>query len=221
MLIEFCDMLCSDVNDIYLDSANASKARVYIGGNLVAVSTSFEYNEVYNMYRINLFRDSFQIPLSATNCNPFQVDIAPSDPDLPIPKVWLDVTQEGKHRACNNLTSFHYTLLDGQCGKLVASVGGEYRFLVPEMPIKDTSFANEQEARIKSLMASYEASFKAGPDHFVRFFAYGFAKSLPYINEREAAAMSLVHEKEPFMDCLQGIWKDYQQTGAYKKTLKM
>lgn len=216
MLVPCCEIIDADITNIYIDSLNMIKVRVTLGGSLIGVATAIEYNSVYDMYCLKLFKDPFEIPLSATNCNPFLVEVVPFTTKLPVPKVWLE-TVEGKHKSCDILKEFAFTLLDGQSGKLVATHNGQYRFLVPEAKIKDTSFSCEHDATTHSIFSSYEAAFKSTDEEFVKFFAYGFGKTLPYITEREAAALALSHEKNTLIECLRQIWSSYQKTDAYSK----
>jgi len=222
MLVPFNkdDIITSDIVKIYLDSGNASKVRVLIGGNLVGVSQTFEHDEDYNMYRVHLFKHYFPIPMSATNCSPLSIKVSPKDPYTPSPNVWLEV--EGSYYATlNRVKEFPFTLMDGQSSKLIANQQGRDRYLLCFPMIEDTSFQTQEEARLQDVATTYNVAFNCEDRHFTRFFASGFAKSLPYIDVRVAIDMILTHEKKPLTECLRSIWRDYQNTDAYKKTLTL
>jgi hypothetical protein len=223
MLISFNrdDTVSSDVRGIYIDSNNASKVRVFVGGNLIGVSTTFKYDEDYKIFRVHLFKHHFSIPMSATNCSPLFIHVSPKDPDVPAPKIWLEVEDTSAYTNLQQEREFMFILMDGQLGKLVASQHKRDRFLSCWTRIEDNSFATEQEARMEDIASSYRVAFNTNDSMFVQFFASGFAKSLPYINPSDAATMALAHEKKPLMECLRAIWRDYQNTSAYKKTLTL
>jgi len=222
MLVPFKkeDIITSDIIRIYLDSDNASKVRVYIGGNLVGVSQHFEHDEEYNMYCVHLFKHYFPIPMSATNCSPLSIEVSPKDPYSPTPNVWLQV--EGRFYAnLDKQKEFPFTLMDGQCSKLIANQQNRDRYLLCDPRIQDTSFESEEEDRIRNVVATYKCAFDCDGSHFPIFFASGFAKSLPYLDIKDAIDIMFAHEKKPLVECLRSIWCDYQNTDAYKKTLTL
>ena len=218
------DIIGADVCNIYIDSNNVSKVRVYIGGNLLGVATHFEYDPTHNMYRVQLFKHACYIPLSATNCSPFCVRVSPRDANQRAPKVWLELAGASLYADIRREKEFRFTLMDGQSGKLIASQEGNNRYLlaigVNNETIRDTSFKNKEDAHNRDIVTWYTAAFKDHDStHFVKMFASGFAKSLPYICATDASNFVLKHENKPLEECLKGIWSDYQKTCAYKKTL--
>lgn len=110
--------------------------------------------------------------------------------------------------------------MDGQSSKLIASQQNRDRYLLCFPRIEDTSFESEEEARILDVASTFECAFKTDK-YFTRFFASGFAKSLPYLDVRAAIDIMLKHENKPLEECLRAIWHDYQNTDAYKRTLTL
>lgn len=221
MLVPFKneDIIISDIVGIYLDSNNASKVRVFIGGNLVGVAQTFELDEEYNMYRVYLFKHYFPIPMSATNCSPLSIKVYPKNPYDPMPNVWLKV--EGSYYATfKGLKEFPFTLMDGQSSKLIASQQGRDRYLLVYPSTQDRSFESDEEYFIQDIVTTYQVAFRS-EKNFTQFFASAFTKSLPYLDGRTAVDIMMKHENKPLEECLRAIWQDYQNTYAYKKTLTL
>jgi hypothetical protein len=180
----------------------------------MAVCSEFEWDNVNNMYKCKLFQSPFIIPLSLTSISPFDVYISPCDHKKHLPEIWVDlVDRSAEHALWDRKLSkpFKYTLLNGQSEQLVAT-----------RQVQDTSFATDDDERMHLIYRNYKSAFSSfgGVNQdFSKFFAFGFALSLPYITEREAATSAIKNEcKQPFEKCLAGIWQDYQATDAFKKT---
>lgn len=213
--------LGQDIQNIYLDSDNVSKVRVYQGGHLMGIGIDVNYDDATKLYKLNLFKeDPYVIPLSRTNCNPFSVKVSPVNPNLPLPNVWID-TVDATEPWDGKQTEHVYHTFDDQVVRLTSVRHDDASYLVVLKQPEDTTFATPMEKKMYEVFSTYEDAFKSYPAD-ATCIVLAFAKSLPYLSYEEACMLAFKHERVgSLQDCLEKVWVEYTKTDACLKALTL
>lgn len=213
-----------DIKNIYFDSDNVNRCRIYIGGQLISSTNRFVQDDPEHplLWRAKLFKDdAFMLPLSKTNCSPFRVQVSLKDPDGVSPLIWVKTTM-----CMENKQKFPFETADGQTDCLhavtsdVLGMGTANMLTLEKNSIEDRTFLSREEKRMYDQITNLDCAFRHVADnHFVRFFAHAFALSLPLIGTSDAVNIALKYETLPMKEALHGIWEDYKATPEFKSTL--